>query len=151
MSLSIYCVHPISGQTADSVFEYYTRTAKTLSEYGYEVFHPMIGKNFLRTELKFKSADYRHPLTNNHAIYERDKFMVLKADVIYANFIGTKIVSMGSMFELAWASFNNKLVIVTMEEDNIHRHAFVLEAASTVFSTEAEALDYLAKLAKKDY
>jgi hypothetical protein len=151
MSLSIYCVHSISGQSADSVFEYYTRTAKALTEYGYNVFHPMIGKNFLRTEMSFKAVDYRHPLTCNHSIFNRDRWMVLKADVIYANFLGTKIVSIGSMFELAWASFNNKLVIVTMEEDNIHRHAFVMEGASTIFTTEEETLDYLHKLSTKQY
>jgi len=151
MNLRIYCVHPISGQTSQSVFDYYQKTTKILSDANYDVLHPMIAKNFLRTEIIFKATDCRHPLTCNHSIFNRDKSMVMLADVVYASFVGTKIVSIGSLYELAWASFNHKNVVVAMEEDNIHRHAFVLESAGTVFTTEEEALDYLVKLGKKQY
>ena len=149
--LSIYAVHPISGLSADEVFNYYERTQKILTDAGYDVFIPMFGKNNLRTEIKFKAMDYRSPLSTNHAIFNRDHFMVSKADIIYANFLGAKIVSIGSMFELAWGSHMDKQVVVVMEKENIHRHAFVLEAATIVFETESEAIEYLDKLISKEY
>lgn len=151
MSLKIYAVHPISGCSADEVFEYYQKTQKQLTNYGYDVFIPMFGKANLRTELKFKSSDYRSPLSTNHAIFARDRWMVEQSDILYANFLGAKIVSIGSMFELAWGSQLHKQVIIVMEKDNIMQHAFVLESATILFETEKEALDYLGKLSRKEY
>jgi hypothetical protein len=149
--LKIYCVHPISGLSADEVFDYYDDTKTVLTDMGYDVFIPMIGKGHLRTEIKFKAADYRSPLTTNHAIFNRDKWMVKQADILYANFTGAEIVSIGSMFELAWGSDNDKQVIVVMEKDNIHRHAFVMEAATIIFETENEAIDYLKHMVTRDF
>lgn len=147
----IYCVHPISGSSADDVFQYYEKTQKVLTVAGYDVLIPMFGKGSLRTELKFKAHDYRTPLTTNHAIFTRDHWMVCQADIIYANFLGAKIVSIGSMFELAWASHMGKQVVLVMDKENIHQHAFVLEAASIIFEEETEAIDYLTKVSKKEY
>lgn len=149
--LSIYCVHPISGLTAEEVFGYYERTQLLLNAVGYDVYIPMFGKGSLRTEMKFKSHDYRSPLTKNHAIYLRDKWMVEKSDILYANFLGSKIVSIGSVMELGWGSMLGKQNIVVMEKDNIHQHSFVLEAATIVFDNEEDAIEYLTKLFKKEY
>jgi len=150
--LSIYCVHPISGCSADDVFSYYDDTKKQLTEYGFDVFVPMYGKSTLRTELEFKAEGYKdNPITTNHAIFGRDKWMVMQSDILYANFLGATRVSIGSMFELAWGSNNNKQVIVVMEKENIHRHAFVLEAATIIFETTEEAQDYLQQLVTKEF
>ena len=151
MSLSIYCVHPISGGSADEVFKYYEEIQKQLTVAGYNVYIPMFGKNSLRTELKFKAKDYRSPISTNGAIFKRDHWMVYQSDIIYANFLGAKIVSIGSMFELSWASHMHKQVIIVMEKDNIHQHAFVLESATIIFETTEEAIDYLTKLSRKEY
>lgn len=145
----IYCVHPISGLSADEVFEYYVDIEKTLTVMGYDVLHPMFGKEFLRTEMKFKAEDNRSPLTTNHSIVERDHWMVYQSDIVYANLTGAEIVSIGSVMELAWAYMYRKQTIVVMEEKNIHRHAFVMEAADIIFETQEEALFYLEKLSNK--
>lgn len=141
--MKVYCVHPISGMSAEEVFEYYTRTKKALESLGYDVLIPMVGKGYLRTELEFKAHGYEgQPLSTNHAIFTRDKWMVKQADIIYANFAGVSRTSIGSMFEMAWASDHDKNVVAVMEQDNIHRHAFVLEAASVVFEAEEQAMAY---------
>jgi hypothetical protein len=148
--LAIYCVHPISGCSADEVFDYYDKTKIDLTDAGYDVFVPMYGKNNLRTELEFKAEGYKdNPLTTNHAIF--NQWMVKQADILYANFIGATRVSIGSMFELAWGSDNDKQVIIVMEKDNIHRHAFVLESGTIVFETTEEAMTYLKNLASKEF
>jgi len=149
--MKVYCVHPISGLSADEVFDYYTRTHETLRELGYDVLIPMFGKGNLRTELEFKAHGYEgNPLTENHAIFGRDRWMVGQSDILYANFLGAERVSIGSCFELAWGWDLKKQVILVMEKDNIHRHAFVLEAATIVFETEADALNYMGALARKE-
>ena len=145
----IYCCKPISGRTAEEVFEYYEEMERTLSDYGYKVLSPLHGKDVLRTEKEFRATDYRHPVATNHAIFERDRWMVKQADVVYANMLDTKMVSIGSMMEMAWAFDSGKHVVLAIEPGNIHQHAFVLEAAHVVWESEESALAYLKSLAKR--
>lgn len=144
---TIYCVHPISGLTPDEVFNYYTGIKQRLSIH-YDVLIPMTGKSSLRCETSFKSEGYsKDPLTTNHAIFERDRWMVSQSDIIYANLKGaTDRVSIGSMFELAWGSLLGKYIVLVMDENSVHRHSFVLEAADVIFTSEQAAEDYLAVL-----
>lgn len=99
--LKIYMVHPISGLTADEVFNYYQTNQAILTSCGYDVLTPMYGKKQLRCEKEFKSADYTLPCTTNHAIFDRDHWMVEQADILFANLSAAKQVSIGSMMELA--------------------------------------------------
>ena len=141
---SIYCVHPISGLTPDEVFAYYEGVKRRLSPH-YDVLIPMTGKSSLRCSKEFRAHGHDElPITGNHAIFERDRWMVRQADVIYANLVGaTERVSIGSMFELAWASMLDRYVVLAMDRESVHRHAFVLEAADAVFETSDEAEEYL--------
>jgi nucleoside 2-deoxyribosyltransferase len=149
--MKVYCVHPISGTSAEEVFGYYERTKEALTELGYNVLTPMYGKGQLRTELEFKAHGYENnPLATNRAIFGRDRWMVEQADILYANLLGAGRVSIGSCFELAWGSDLRKQVVLVMEKDNIHRHAFVLEAATVIFEDEDSALAYLAALSNKE-
>jgi len=141
--MKIYLARPISGCTREQVLGYYDRASKVLRAAGYQILSPMKGKAHLRTEKRYRPKDYRHPIATNHSIFHRDRWMVGQADVVYTNLIGAQAVSIGSMMELAWANEFNKYVVVSMEPDNPHQHAFVLEAAHTVFETHQEALDYL--------
>lgn len=149
VDMRIYCCKPISGRIADEVFEYYERMQRELMSYGFEVLSPMHGKDVLRTEMVFRATDYRNPVATNHAIFERDRWMVKQADVVYANLLDTKMVSIGTMMEMAWAFDSGKHVVLVMETENIHRHAFVLEAAHIVWDNEKDALAYLKSLAGK--
>lgn len=147
--MKIYCCHPISGLSADEVFEYYEDMQSVLGGFGYEVLTPMHGKSHLRTEKNFRASDYRHPVSTNHAIFNRDRWMVTQADVVYANLLTSQMVSIGTMMELAWASDKGKHVVLAMPEENVHRHAFVLEAADVIYDNAEEALSYLKNLAGK--
>lgn len=144
--MKIYLAHPISGLSYEEVVKYYQDTTAELKALGYDVLCPMTGKGYLRTEIKFKAEGYGNPVSTNHAIFERDHWMVTQSDVVFVNLSGTQIVSIGSVMELAWAAEQGKQTIVVMEPGNIHRHAFVLEAADIVFDTYEEAMNYLAVL-----
>lgn len=148
---TIYLVHPISGLSADVVFDYFKKTSEELSKLGYNILTAMYGKAHLRCEKEFRAADYKMPCTTNHAIFQRDRWMVGQADIIYANFMSSKEASIGSMMELAWASDTNKHIVVSMPIINPHRHAFVMEAASVVYETHEESIEYLRTLIKKEY
>lgn len=147
---TVYCVHPISGSTPDEVFSYYESIKLKMSPY-YDVLIPMTGKSSLRCAKELRAHGHNElPITTNHAIFERDRWMVTQSDIVYANLIGaTERVSIGSMFELAWASILGKYVILAMDKESVHKHAFVLEAADAIFESSEEAETYLLTLAQE--
>ena len=146
--MKIYLAGPISGQNGPDVISYFSSTAEYLMSAGYEVIHPMLGKGSFRNEIKILEPEgYILPQATNHAIIERDCWMVQQCDILYCNFTncGDRI-SIGSCMELAWGHILGKHTVVAMQPDNIHRHAFVMEAADVIFETHQEALDYLLEL-----
>src|SRR3990172_3533407 len=48
----------ITGLSYDDVVDYFLFTKQELESYGYEVFHPMTGKGYLRNEVEFKAVGY---------------------------------------------------------------------------------------------
>lgn len=148
--MRIYTAGSITGQSGDYVLEYFQNLKFVLESFGYDVIHPMIAKGYFRNEKKFASKGYVHkPQSTNHAIVERDRWMVYRCDVLYCNLTSAKIVSIGSVMELAWAHHMGKHTVLAMQSDNIHQHAFVLEASDIVFETTDEAIDYLRLLSEK--
>lgn len=139
--MKIYLVHQISGLTPKTVTDYYESLIKFCKHLGYTVLFPMDlrGGSLTSTDM---------PPAASHTIFQTDKWFVQSADVVYASFVGCTRISIGSMMELAWASFLGKHVVVAMEPENVHRHPFVLEAASVVFETEKDAKNHLRTLIK---
>jgi len=67
---------------------------------------------------------------------------ILRCDLVVANFIGAKRVSIGSVGEIFWADAYRKPILLIMEDDaaeNPHFHLFILELASWRFASLAEA------------
>ena len=149
--LSIYISRPISGRAFSEVFAYYDRVDAALTEMGYHVLSPMMGKDHLRGPDVADPMGANHPMSCPQAIFRRDAWMVAQADVVYVNLrlAGTGAVSIGCTMELAWAYQAGKYVVLVMEDENIHRHAFTLQAATVVWPTEREAMQSLATLARR--
>lgn len=148
--MKIYLAGPISGKGYDEVVGLYKQKSTKLENMGYEVFCPMTGKTNLRNELEFKSNGYtNNPVATNHAIFERDKWMVSSVDLVLADLSNSgDRVSIGTCMELAWAALLGKHTVLVIPKENIHRHAFILEAADTIFETYEEAINYLEILSK---
>lgn len=143
--MKIYVAHQITGLTFDQVVDYYGWAEEMFGSFGYEVLCPMTAKGFLRTDEleKFKPKDYKNPISTNHAIYERDQWMVRDCDVLYCDFTGSEKALMGCLFELAWAALLGKHTVTVVPPGNIHQHAFVLEASDICFETADKAVNYL--------
>lgn len=146
----IYLAHPITGLTPDDVINYYETFGGVIRDIGYDILQPMTGKAYLRTEKTFKASGYTLPQSTNHAIFERDMWMVAKADIVLADFTGATAVSIGTVSELAVAAYLRKHTIAVMHEGNPHHHAFLLEAADIVFPSIKEAFAYLEKFARQE-
>jgi len=73
--------------------------------------------------------------------------MVERADIVLADLRCAKRVSIGTVFEIAWASDTGKHVVLILERgSHPHDHSFVYEAADVVFYNEEDALTYLRSL-----
>jgi len=145
--MKIYLAGPISGRGYDEVVGLYVEKSKIFNGLGYDVLCPMTGKTYLRNELQFKSQGYNNPVSTNHAIFERDKWMVSNCDIVLADLSNSgERVSIGTMMELAWASILGKHTILVLPEENVHNHAFVLEAGDIIFNAFDEAKKYLTDL-----
>jgi nucleoside 2-deoxyribosyltransferase len=86
-------------------------------------------------------------LASQRGIVSRDFFDVRRVDAVFANFLGAKRVSIGSVFELAWAFQLQKPVVLAMEDSgNIHEHAFVREACAFRLPTLEAAVETLVRV-----
>ena len=153
MKMKMYVAHQITGLTFDEVVDYYDFVREHFEPLGFEILCPMTAKGYLRVEQdgkQFKATGFKNPISTNHAIFERDKWMVQNCDVFYCDFTGSEKATMGCLFELAWAAQLGKHTIIVVPPGNIHHHAFVLEAADICFETTDKALDYLQYLASGD-
>ena len=148
--MKIYCARPITGCSFEEVTSYYEKTRDSLKVFGYDVLIPMCGKGYLKNETEFKSDGYKQPMSTDRAIIQRDNWMCHQCDVLFANLLYSTRISIGTIMEIAWCYDNRKHVVVAMEGDNIHRHAFVNEAAAIVFPSYNECMEYLSKLASME-
>jgi len=146
--MKIYIALPITGRDYASVVGDIHSYKDALESYGYEVLNPMTGKSYLRTEIEFRAHDYHSPASTNHAIFERDQWMIRNCDVALFDFWHATDKSIGMIMELAWASLLGKHTIAILPENNIHRHAFVFEAVDVCFDNPSDPFEYLHKLAK---
>ena len=148
--MKIYLVHPISGLSYEGVMGYYDPTVAALRAAGYEVLCPMHNKEYLKGETNLRPEGYADTLASNgHSIFARDHWMVSQADIVYANLLGGNGISIGSLFEIAWAFEMGKHTVLAMynEVGSIYRHSFILEAADIIFRTHEDAMNYLERLA----
>ena len=114
-----------------------------------EPLSPMRGKAFLKAEKSLKDSYDSTRVASTHAIFMRDKYDSTRSDFLLLNLLGAEIISVGSIMELAWAHLSGLFCIVIMENNNIHVHSFVREAASIIFDDLDEGVDYLIKTFKE--
>lgn len=147
MSL-VYLAGPISGQTYKGATEWRDKVAFDLYESGIESASPLRFKSYLKDELDIADS-YNYTLSTPKAIYTRDRWDVLRADVVLVNFIGAERVSIGSVIELGWADAFEKPVVIAMEDANIHQHAMVNEIAGYIVPTLDEAVQVVRALLER--
>ncbi len=143
--MKIYISTPMTGRTYQEIHDYYDKTAMTLKSYNHHVMSPMTGRPNLQTEVMEACGNDRD-ITTNHAIVERDRWMLSKSDIVYTNLIGCTRISIGCCMELAWAHDRGIHSIVVMEPNNMHDHCYIRETADIIFHSEAEALAYFKNL-----
>ena len=142
----VYLCGPITGLSFDECSVYYNRIAKLLPKWIVPV-SPMRGKGYLQGISVLGDTYEGTALASQRGIVSRDFFDVRRVDAVFANFLGAKRVSIGSVFELAWAFQLQKPVVLAMENSgNIHEHAFVREACAFRLPTLEAAVETLVRV-----
>ncbi len=144
--MKIYLVHPINGEKYENIQEYYNEIVPSLKGWGYHPLCPLLDIELIRTSKEERANCNKNPESTNQAITHRDKWLVEQCDMVYANLTESSRVSIGSMFELAWAYDKGKHIVISLPEDNIHNHAFVLASSDVRFTTHDDAMNYLEML-----
>ena len=146
--MKIYIAGPITGLSYEEVMNRFRGQAALYKHYGYDVLCSMVGKDYLKEEKFLHGEGYSTPASNSHAIKGRDMWMVRQCDIILVDFSAGDAASIGSCFEMAWASMLGKHIVTVIPEGNVHKHAFVTECADVVFTNIEDANSYLKNLAE---
>jgi len=148
--LSVYLSHPLSGLTVEEINKWYSPWILELKNREFIVYDPITMQTKLK-ELKTEKlghivSDRCDAITNDHSIYERDKWGVSQADIILVDLSGAKAISIGCTMEIGWGALLNKHVVVVMDKSNPHYHTFVLKSADVIFDNMFDAVDYVTSL-----
>lgn len=127
----VYLYGPITGLTYDGAQDWRTWMRDELARAEIDAVSPLRFKHYLArlSEITGHGRDYEgmSVLSSQQGVLARDKFDVLRADMLIGNFLGAKQPSIGSMFEQAWAHMHHKPIAVAIDppgSGNPHDHMF---------------------------
>lgn len=142
----VYLAGPITGLSYNGCTEWRQSAIEKLAQHGITGLSPMRAKEYLSHLEKISGTgkEYAHMgvFSTPKGIVTRDYYDCTRCDVLLVNLLGAKIVSIGTMAEIAWAWAKRTPIVLVMEaEGNPHEHMFVTEMAGFRVATLDEALD----------
>lgn len=139
---SVYLAGPIRDLSFGEATDWRANAREFFNRNGIDAFSPMRGKYYLKDAVHLSDAYHEHPLSTRAAILSRDRGDCRKRDLIIANLLGAKKVSMGTVMEIAWGdAFNTPIIGVMEKEGNVHEHGLVCEALD--YRVESLELAYM--------
>jgi nucleoside 2-deoxyribosyltransferase len=138
---SVYLAGPITGVSYDGTTSWRNLVTASLEAHGIAGLSPMRFKKHLKAETAIGNCDESNPMGSAKGITTRDRFDVMRSDVILFNLLDAKIVSIGTMIEVGWGDMLRKPMVVAMEPDNIHKHAMLRETVGYIVPTLQEAVN----------
>lgn len=88
------------------------------------------------------SHDNAVALSSSRFLTDQDRFDVARADLILANFLPSREISIGTVMEIAWADAHRKPVIIAAREDDPHWvHPMLRQCVTHRFGTIEEAAE----------
>lgn len=138
--MKVYLAGAIAGLMYGEAVDWREYAQRKLALANIDAYSPMRAKKFLKDRV-LGGADDKHPLTSARGIVTRDRFDVMNADLVLANLLDTDKVSIGTMFEMAWADMLRVPIVVVMEDGNLHQHLFLHETAGFIVPTLDEGIE----------
>lgn len=153
MNKKVYLAGPITGESYDGCTEWRFVAKKFFADNGIDGFSPMRGKEYLShlTNISGTGEEYANlgMFSTPQGIMSRDFHDCTTCDVLLVNLLGAKAVSIGTMFEIAWAYLKRTPIVVVMEDvGNPHEHIFVRYAAGFRTNKLDEAMYAVVRILK---
>jgi hypothetical protein len=126
---TVYLYGPITGLSYAGAQDWRTWMSEQLKPHGIDAISPLRFKHYLErlSTLSGHGREYSEMgvLSTQQAVLARDKFDVLRVDMLAGNFLDADRVSIGSMFEQAWAHQHHKpIAVAAPAEGHPHDHMF---------------------------
>lgn len=142
---TVYLAGPITGLSYGESVDWREYATTILATQGIKGLSPMRAKDHLKGIMDFTSAGDPYKassvISSNRGIMTRDRWDATRCDVILANLLGAKTVSIGTVMEIAWADKCRVPIVCAMEsEGNLHEHGMISEAIGFRVTTLDEAL-----------
>jgi len=158
MKKLVYLAGPITGCSYDGAVGWRERVKEELAQENIKALSPMRAKEYLEhyediaNSLQFENqAHIGNTLSSARGIMTRDRFDALSCGVLFVNFLGAEVPSLGTVMEIAWADANRSPIIVVMEDEgNPHDHAMINEATGFRVNTLEQGI-VIAKAILSDY
>lgn len=143
----VYLAGTISGSTYGEANSWRESAVKQLNEWNIDGASPMRWKEHLSDEDDLHKLGYnKNVMSTQKGIMTRDFWDVHTCDVMLVNLLDSKIVSIGTVMEMAWAYKRRIPVVVVMEEGNIHEHAMLNETICYRVGSVEEGLTVVRKI-----
>ena len=136
----LFLAGPLTGLSYEEALAWRTEVERKLPS-DIVAFSALRKKHYLSDETVLKDSYADRPLSTPRGTITRDRNDVLRCDALFVNLLGAKQVSVGTMFELAWADLKRIPIVIVMEQGNINDHAFVREVAGYVAQSIDEGID----------
>ena len=149
MSGKVYLAGPITGLSFEGATDWRNEVVDKLVAVGIDAYSPLRAKAYLRGVNAISDHYPDSVLSSRKGITNRDRFDVMRCDVLFANMLGSTKASIGTAIELGWADAFRKPIVLVMESDNVHDHAMVNEVSGFIVRTIEEGLDVVKALLLK--
>lgn len=143
---TVYLAGPITGLSFDGCNDWRQRAIEDLAKAGIRGLSPLRGKEYLAkltTPISGTGEEYAHMsvLSTAPAVVTRDRWDATRCDVLFANLLGAKAVSIGTVMEIAWADLRRTPIVCAIEPNgNPHLHMMLTQAIDFRVPTLEEAL-----------
>jgi nucleoside 2-deoxyribosyltransferase len=136
----VYLAGSIKGLTYGDCTSWREYAIEELRKYGIRGLSPMRAKKHLDNGKILMFPDNR-ALSCSRGIITRDRWDVTRCDIMLANLLNAQNVSIGTIFEYAWAdAFRKPIISVIEKEGNVHDHPMIQEATGFRVETLEEGI-----------
>ncbi len=140
MEKRVYLAGPVTGLNYKNVVEWREYIKNKLAEDGITGVSPFRYYEHLNNgRILLEPED--NIISCQKGLTIRDRWDIMNCDVVLANLLGAKQVSIGTMIEYGWAdAFRKPIISVIEKEGNVHDHCIVRELTGFRIETLEEGL-----------
>jgi nucleoside 2-deoxyribosyltransferase len=143
----VYLAGGITGMTFNGCNNWREYAIRNLAEANIHGYNPLRAKDYLRSvneQSSFQAMQKTYDgfvMSTAKGINTRDHWDVKTSDVVLVNLLEAKVVSIGTVMEIAWAHAYRKPTVLVMEsENNLHDHPMIRESVGFILPDLDEAL-----------